>query len=712
MRHKLRHEALLVLLICSWIPVAVATVLIWVQMKSHLNSAERNHAQLLRAKTALNDEMLEAKNVADMLLASPELKNLMRFDQNMQLMAGNLLYGRISQLKKKMPEIRSYTILNDQLVPIFSFPTAHQQTVSARATAAGFSLQDQETLRYRCPIVYDHHEVLGPTTKSIGFLVLDIDLATWRNSLTNKMTINDVPAHPSTVGNEIKITGQTDDVFDELVLYLIVLGLVLVAATIIGLYLMRSRIVKPIVRLTEYVATKMNTTPVDAKHHEIAILQDSFETYVKYEEKLKSELLQQSTLAAIGRTTQMLAHDMRKPYTMVRGLLELVRITRKRSDLETLLRDLVPEIESSMFSVEGLLKEIMEVSSNKPLRMEVIDLSSLINAALQEAIRIEPNCEVLLEYMFTHQHALFVDPIKASRVISNVTSNAIEAMNGKGKLWFKTKEIDVEGRSMMAITIGNSGSYIPEDKQKSIFDPFFTEGKTSGTGLGLAIAKKLVVDHCGTIEVFSTKAVGTEFTITLPISESENDSFKAAPLQYSNEVLVAAPLTVGHRLEITSSEDRRLIDLIREIVNRSGKRISLLLADDESFYKKVMESHITESSLEDIISLRFVDTGEDALAAADAEHVDIFIIDVNFGVGRMNGFDLSMALRDSGNNANICIHSNQGVLEYRSKAIEAGADIFMLKPMSKAHFLSLIYSAVNDPGRYSTVCGSLLRKIE
>jgi len=100
-----------------------------------------------------------------------------------------------------------------------------------------------------------------------------------------------------------------------------------------------------------------------------------------------------------------------------------------------------------------------------------------------------------------------------SQVWTNLLSNAIHAMGGKGTLEISIKQEN----DNIVIKFTDSGSGIPPEIQKKIFEPFFTtKPEGQGTGLGLDICKKIIEKHYGTISVDSVPG-RTTFTVTLPI---------------------------------------------------------------------------------------------------------------------------------------------------------------------------------------------------
>ena len=102
-----------------------------------------------------------------------------------------------------------------------------------------------------------------------------------------------------------------------------------------------------------------------------------------------------------------------------------------------------------------------------------------------------------------------------SHVFTNLISNAVQAMNGKGGELSIGTTADANFISMVFI---DTGCGIPEENFKKIFEPLFTT-RPKGIGLGLAIAKRLVEQNGGKIEVASEVGKGSTFTVKLPLEQ-------------------------------------------------------------------------------------------------------------------------------------------------------------------------------------------------
>ena len=109
-----------------------------------------------------------------------------------------------------------------------------------------------------------------------------------------------------------------------------------------------------------------------------------------------------------------------------------------------------------------------------------------------------------------------IDQDKMVRVFYNIASNARDAMPQGGALTVTTMEED----GYVRIDFTDTGTGMPEEVKKRIFEPFMTYGKKHGTGLGMSIVKKVIDDHHGKIDINSVMGKGTTITIYLPFKKS------------------------------------------------------------------------------------------------------------------------------------------------------------------------------------------------
>ncbi len=413
---------------------------------------------------------------------------------------------------------------------------------------------------------------------------------------------------------------------------------------------------------------------------------------LRLEQRSKIDL---ERMAAIAQTTQMLAHDVRKPFTLVSALIEMVSIAKNTDQVKKILKDGIPDISSSLDSVNGMIQDVMEVGkSDSELIADSDSIADILNETLKNLFRFNEDTTIDIQYMFKHSHKVNVNRLKVGRVFANIIGNAVEHMKGKGTLWFHSKE---KG-DKVEVCLGNSNTYIPDDDRKQLFEAFFTKRKKGGTGLGLAIAKKVIEAHGGKIWCESSKEKGTEFFFTLPLSNEFDDS-KVELLPSSREYYKAGSIKVDiEDTKLTSSDTDSAEEQVIEynVIKAIDEPLRVAIIDDEAIYRRHLKSHIEVSDkLADKLQVEEFESAEAVIAELGDLEFDVVILDVDLGRGHFNGFDALPAIRKYMPKAKICIHSNRGALEYQSQALNAGADLFLPKPMTRLHLLKILASALN-----------------
>ena len=111
------------------------------------------------------------------------------------------------------------------------------------------------------------------------------------------------------------------------------------------------------------------------------------------------------------------------------------------------------------------------------------------------------------------------DPQQMKQVLINLIQNAADSIEVDGVITLRarheTRRFHEETTEVVVLEVSDTGSGIPADVQKRLFDPFFST-KTGGTGLGLSIAAQIVDNHHGKLEFHTEAGRGTSFSIVLP----------------------------------------------------------------------------------------------------------------------------------------------------------------------------------------------------
>lgn len=281
-----------------------------------------------------------------------------------------------------------------------------------------------------------------------------------------------------------------------------------------------------------------NVIKTGSTEDEISSICHSINTLLKEIQKFHEKNKKLAQFSAIAQTTQMLAHDVRKPFSMIHDMLWLLENTNDPNEFATLSKKCTRDIRQVLASVDGMINDVMEIGRTTELQKSPVSPELIIMISLTEACQTFQKTNVKVSYKLNHRYMINVNKLKLQRVFSNIFINAIQAMKSQeGTLWIKTSEDLAKNRTTFCI--GNSGSFIPKQDLPQLFDAFYTKNKLDGTGLGLAIAQKIVMEHEGQIWCESSEEKqSVEFYFTLPIARGIKNKKTASLIKSTQEVSV------------------------------------------------------------------------------------------------------------------------------------------------------------------------------
>ena len=225
--------------------------------------------------------------------------------------------------------------------------------------------------------------------------------------------------------------------------------------------------------------------------------------------RLAQEMVQSERLSSVGRMASAIIHDIKNPMNTIRVY---AQVMKKKSGNEEAVK-LADEMIRQVDRLVNMLQEILDFSRG-------VSATNIIEVNLGEALAailifIEKDLNkhnIQLVKKLNYTGPCMMDSDKMTRVFYNIASNARDAMPTGGTLTVTTED----SNGMARIAFRDTGTGMPEEVKKRIFEPFMTYGKKHGTGLGMAIVKKVIDDHDGRIEIESELGKGTEMTVSLP----------------------------------------------------------------------------------------------------------------------------------------------------------------------------------------------------
>lgn len=243
----------------------------------------------------------------------------------------------------------------------------------------------------------------------------------------------------------------------------------------------------------------------------IGVFQD-LSTIKEMEERMR----QADRLAAIGRLSANIAHEIRNPLASLSGAIEvLTRELPLDKDQDRLVQIVLRESDR----LNQIIKEFLEYARPATIRPIPVNVGELLDEVLLllEHRDLPASLKIVREYHDGLSATL--DPQQFRQAIWNLCINALEAMPDGGELRIGAGILTQPNARKLEVWVADTGAGIKPESLPHIFEPFFST-KPDGSGMGLAVVHRMIQDHGGDIEVRSDAGVGTTFTLRLPLAES------------------------------------------------------------------------------------------------------------------------------------------------------------------------------------------------
>ncbi len=242
-------------------------------------------------------------------------------------------------------------------------------------------------------------------------------------------------------------------------------------------------------------------------------------------ERKRSEdaLRRTEKLAATGRLAASIAHEINNPLEAITNLLYLLR---KFCHLDASALNYVTIAEREVQRMSEITQQTLRFYRQSTLPARAT-MEELLDSVLDMYSARLSTLGIVLERQFRPDVDFFCFAGEVRQVISNLVSNAMDAMAGGGRLIVRarrSRDWVHPHRRGVRITIGDTGSGMSEEVRKRLFEAFFTTKGATGTGLGLWVSHEIILKHHGVIHLRSRAAFegvssGTVFQIFFPDNE-------------------------------------------------------------------------------------------------------------------------------------------------------------------------------------------------
>jgi len=354
-----------------------------------------------------------------------------------------------------------------------------------------------------------------------------------------------------------------------------------------------------------------------------------------------------------------MSHEIRTPMNGILGFAELLKQPDLTSDQQ---QEYIRIIEKARARMLNIINDIVSISKIESGTMEVSNKESNINEQIEYIYTFfKPEVEAKgMKLSFkntlpTKESIIKTDREKFFAILTNFIKNAIKySKEGEIKMGYIVKG------DYMEFYVKDTGIGIPKNRQKAIFERFIqadVEDKMArqGAGLGLSISKAYVEILGGKIWVESEEGVGSTFYFTLPY-------------------------------QINSEEKLTVKDIVSTKGEENNIRNLKILITEDNETSEMLISIIVNEFCTEVLKAK---TGKEAVEIC-RKNSDINLILMDIQMPDMNGYKATRQIRKFNKDVIIIAQTAYGLLGDREKALEAGCNDYISKPIKKDELLALI----------------------
>jgi PAS domain S-box-containing protein len=374
-----------------------------------------------------------------------------------------------------------------------------------------------------------------------------------------------------------------------------------------------------------------------------------------------------------------ISHEIRTPFNGILGFLSLLQ----EDDLAANERDeYISIINKSAYRLMNTISDIVEISQiqvgQTKLSVSETNIRKLISGVYNH---FKPDAESKgLTFNFNNDlpvnlESIYVDNIKLNAILSILIGNAIK-FTKSGSIVFGIRLVDqVIGTSsshtLLQFSVKDTGIGISENKKQEIFERFIqADGSNTrqyeGSGLGLSIAKAYVEMLGGNIEVESEEGRGSVFYLTLPLDITPKDK------------------GVNRNTDPTKGTENLIRDLKVLIAEDDEESAVLLQRTIKAFGKEVIKVRNSVDAIE---------------ACRKNPDIDLVLMDIK--MSGIDGYEATRQIRQFNTDVVIIAQTAYALTGDWEKAIEAGCNDYISKPINKDQFMALMKKYFNVPGNIS-----------
>jgi PAS domain S-box-containing protein len=237
---------------------------------------------------------------------------------------------------------------------------------------------------------------------------------------------------------------------------------------------------------------------------------------IVHEEQSSSVLMISAEPLNMNLTAAGLAHEIRNPLAGIKGVADAFL---QRGQLTPQESEWMEAVRHEVMKIDARIRELLDLSQSRAFNAGSCLLGDLISRVVLLATQSIRDRQITVEFIddTTEPLVMLLDQTRVEDAVLNLVVNAIESIDGTGRVGIYLHRRNSATRSEAVIEVTDTGCGIPVDNRERIFEPLFTT-KRDGTGLGLAAVRRTAAAHHGRITFKTEIGRGSTFVLALPLA--------------------------------------------------------------------------------------------------------------------------------------------------------------------------------------------------
>lgn len=383
-----------------------------------------------------------------------------------------------------------------------------------------------------------------------------------------------------------------------------------------------------------------------------------------------------------------LSHEFRTPLMLIKGPVEKLIEEQKDSNSIDRLKMIYRNTENLQSLIDQLLELTQLESAAIPVKARKENLIILLGGMFHSFESLARDKEIKISFHADDESLeAWIDIDKLQKIINNLLSNSFKFTPGGGNVLVSVQKILTDEKEYAEVKIKDSGIGIAASKLDKIFDRFYqvddsNQRSFGGSGIGLSLVKELVDLHRWKIKVESETDKGTEFTLTIPLSDDYLDE--------DQKIKLSAGADYSARDSINDSIGTEPSEVIKEESWDTQKPSILIVEDSTDVRLYLMDLLKSDYTLFEAVN------GKAGISTAKENIPDLIISDVM--MPEMDGMEFCRRIKTDWltNHIPVIMLTAKATDESKIAGLETGADDYLTKPFNPKELFARIKNLLDQ----------------